>query len=260
MEAARVIRLEDIKNTIHNSPLGRLGSHLIWGIAAGLLFFLLFAKMVEDLLYQELGAFDTVVGDFIRSFVSSAVTNTAVTITQVGSATVEISLMLFVGGYLLFRLKHKWEAVVLFSSLAGGWLLNMVLKHAFQRTRPDIQHLIEVGGYSFPSGHAMISTAFYGMLGYLIWLSMRERAKPAWPVILLTLCLVFFIGVSRVYLGVHFPSDVVAGFAAGGLWLIACIMGLHSIKNTRANLKQKTPAHIEVQGQSLINKYKSYKY
>ncbi len=76
----------------------------------------------------------------------------------------------------------------------------------------------------------MISTAFYGMLGYLLWLSLRERSKTAWPVIVLTVCLVFFIGVSRVYLGVHFPSDVIAGFAAGGLWLIACIIGLHTIR------------------------------
>ncbi|MFA4886423.1 MAG: phosphatase PAP2 family protein, partial [Desulfotomaculaceae bacterium] len=227
---ARVIRLEGIKDSFQSSPLGKLGSYLIWGIAAGSLLLLVFAKLVEDLLYQELGALDTVVGDFIRSFASGGVTNAAVTITQVGSAFVEISLMLFVGGYLLFRLKHTWEAVVLFSSLVGGWLLNTVLKHAFQRTRPDIQHLIEVGGYSFPSGHAMISTAFYGMLGYLLWLSLRERSKPAWPVIVLTLCLVSSIGASRVYLGVHFPSDVIAGFAAGGVWLIACIIGLHTIR------------------------------
>ncbi len=225
-----MIRLEGIKESFHSSPLGKLGSHLIWGVAAGSLLLFVFAKFVEDLLCQELGVFDSVVGDFIRSFVSGGVTNMAVTITQVGSAFVEISLMMVVGGYLLFRLKHKWEAVVLSSSLAGGWLLNMVLKHAFQRTRPDIQHLIEVGGYSFPSGHAMISTAFYGMLGYLLWLSLRERSKTAWPVIVLTVCLVFFIGVSRVYLGVHFPSDVIAGFAAGGLWLIACIIGLHTIR------------------------------
>ncbi len=228
-----MIRLEVIKNSFHSSRLGKLGSHLIWGIAAGSLLIILFAKLVEDLLCQELGAFDTVVGDFIRSFASVGVTNAAVAITQVGSAFVEISLLLLVGGHLLYRLGKTWETVVLFSSLAGGWLLNTVLKHAFQRTRPDIQHLIEVGGYSFPSGHAMISTAFYGMLGYLLWLYLRERSMPAWPVIVLTMCLVFFIGVSRVYLGVHFPSDVIAGFAAGGVWLIACIIGLHAISNNK---------------------------
>ncbi len=129
-----MIRLEGIKESFHSSPLGKLGSHLIWGVAAGSLLLFVFAKFVEDLLCQELGVFDSVVGDFIRSFVSGGVTNMAVTITQVGSAFVEISLMMVVGGYLLFRLKHKWEAVVLSSSLAGGWLLNMVLKHAFQRT------------------------------------------------------------------------------------------------------------------------------
>lgn len=253
-----MIRLEEIKKSIHRSPLDKLGSHLIWVIAAGSLSFLLFIKMVEDLLYQELGVFDTVVGDFIRSFTSEGMTNVAVMVTQAGSAFVAISLMLSVGGYLLFHLKHTWETVVLFSSLAGGWLLNTMLKLAFHRTRPDIQPLIEVGGYSFPSGHAMISTAFYGMLVYLLWLNLRQRSKPTWPVMVLGLCLVFLIGASRVYLGVHFPSDVLAGFAAGSLWLTACILGLHLMKS--ASLKQKTPAPIEGQGQSSINKYRSYNH
>jgi len=229
-----VIRLEGLKNSLHSSPLGKLGSRLTWGIAACSLLLLVFAKLVEDLLYQELGLFDMVVGDFIRSFASSGATSAAVVITQAGSASVEISLMLLVGWYLLFRLKHKWEAVVLCGSLAGGWLLNTVLKHTFHRTRPDIQHLIEVGGYSFPSGHAMISTAFYGMLGYLLWLNLRERAKPAWPVVIITPCLIFFIGGSRVYLGVHFPSDVIAGFAAGGAWLAVCIIGLETIRKNKS--------------------------
>jgi len=105
-----------------------------------------------------------------------------------------------------------------------------VLKTAFQRARPDIQHLIAVGGYSFPSGHAMVATVFYGMLGYLIWLNLRERSKTAWIVPVLTALLIFSIGVSRIYLGVHFPSDVLAGFAAGGLWLTGCIVGLHAFR------------------------------
>lgn len=109
-------------------------------------------------------------------------------------------------------------------SLAGGWLLNTVLKEVFHRTRPDIEHLVAAGGYSFPSGHAMIATAFYGMLGYLIWLNLKRRDKPAWYVMVLTFILVVAIGTSRIYLGVHFPSDVIAGFAAGGVWLVACVL------------------------------------
>lgn len=222
------------KSPFFRSPLGKFGAHLAWGIAAGSLLLLLFAKLAEDLLYQELGTFDVVVGDFIRSFATERLTNLAVFITQLGSAFVEISLMFVVGGYLLFRLKHIWEATVLASSLVGGWLLNTVLKAVFHRTRPNIQHLVEAGGYSFPSGHAMIAAAFYGVLGYLLWLNLRERSKPSWYVIVLTVGLIIAIGISRVYLGVHFPSDVVAGFAAGGAWSVACIIALQSIRHYKS--------------------------
>ncbi len=232
-EGVRVIRPEKTKNYLHNSHVPKPGYRPVWVIAAGSLL-LVFAKLVEDLLCQELGVFDAVVGDYIRSFASSSLTSSAVVITQAGSAAAEIFLMILVGWYLMYRLKNKWEAIVLCGSLAGGWLLNTLLKNIFQRTRPDVLHLIEVGGYSFPSGHAMISTAFYGMLGYLLWLNLRERAKPAWPVAVITPCLIFFIGVSRVYLGVHFPSDVIAGFAAGGVWLAACITGLDLLRKYKS--------------------------
>ena len=118
--------------------------------------------------------------------------------------------------------------------LAGTWLLNNLLKTIFQRTRPDTLHLVAVGGFSFPSGHAMIATAFYGMLGYIMWSHLLHGSKPAWYVLLLTFCLVIAIGVSRVYLGVHYPSDVVAGFAAGGVCLLACVLTLRALRRSRS--------------------------
>lgn len=217
-------------NSFFRSPPGKFSIHLTWGIVAGVSLLLLFAKMVEDLLYHELGTFDTVVTQFIQSFAINELTRVAILITQIGSPSFDIIVMVIVGGYLLFRLKHTWEALVLAISLAGGGLLNYALKNIFHRARPDIQHLVNAGGYSFPSGHAMVSATFYGMLGYLIWLNLHERNKPSWYVIVVTSIFIAAIGVSRIYLGVHFPSDVVAGFAAGGVWLIACIVGLNTIR------------------------------
>ncbi|WP_052947880.1 phosphatase PAP2 family protein [Aneurinibacillus tyrosinisolvens] len=81
----------------------------------------------------------------------------------------------------------------------------------------------------------MISASFYGMLGYLLWLNLRERSKPSWYIIVVTLLLILAIGMSRIYLGVHFPSDVVAGFAAGGAWVAACIIALHAIRYYKGN-------------------------
>ncbi|MDF9408890.1 MAG: phosphatidylglycerophosphatase B [Pelotomaculum sp. PtaB.Bin013] len=214
----------------YHSLIEKFGKHLTWGIVASSLLLVLFANLAEDLLEQELGTFDASITNFVQSYATERLTSLAIVITQLGSAFVEITLLLVVGGYLIFRLKHIWETVALTSSLAGGWVLNILLKDIFHRSRPDIRHLVEAGGYSFPSGHAMVSAAFYGMLGYLLWMNLRERSKQSWYVIVLTCALILAIGISRIYLGVHFPSDVVAGFAAGGIWLAACIASLHTIR------------------------------
>lgn len=211
------------------NSLDILGANLTWGIIAGSLLLALFAKLARDLSGQELGEFDALVGGFIRSPACDGLDCLAVLVTNIGSATFEIGLFLITGGYLLYNLKQVWETSMLAVSLAGGWLLNVVLKEAFHRTRPDIQHLVSAGGYSFPSGHAMIATAFYGMLGYLIWINLRRNNKPSWYVMVLTFVLVVAIGTSRVYLGVHFPSDVIAGFAVGGVWLLACVLALGTV-------------------------------
>lgn len=212
------------------SPFIEFLADMVWGLVAGIFLLTVFAKLAEDLLEQELGTFDTVIGDFVRSFTTPGLTKVQIGISNLGSALVEISLFLVACGILIFYLHHYWEAVVLTANLTGAWVLNNALKFIFQRTRPDIQHLVEAGGYSFPSGHAMISAAFYGMLGYLFWLNLRERGRRVWYIPFIAGLVILSIGVSRIYLGVHFPSDVVAGFAAGGAWLIACIVGLHAIR------------------------------
>jgi hypothetical protein len=87
---------------------------------------------------QELGAFDTLVGGFIRSPAVGGLDRLAVFITQMGSAAFEIGLLLVIGGYFLFHLNHVVETVMLSVSLAGGWLLNVLLKEIFHRFPPDI--------------------------------------------------------------------------------------------------------------------------
>lgn len=215
---------------ILNFPLKRLGKALTIGGAFGIILLIIFSEFARGMLYMELENFDQFVGHFVRSFSSGRVTGAAVIITNLGSALAQIALALSVGGYLYYRLRNTKEAVILICNLSGSWLLNSMLKEIFKRSRPDIQHLVYAGGYSFPSGHAMVSASFYGMLGYLIWRNLRKRTKPSWYVIVLTVILIFLIGISRIYLGVHFASDVAAGFAAGGAWLIACIIALEGKK------------------------------
>lgn len=224
------IKKTEQRSFVWRTSPDRIGANLTWGIIAGSLLLALFAKLAQDLVGQELDAFDALVGGFIRSPAGGGLDRLAVFVTNVGSATFEIGLLLITGGYLLFNLKQVWETSLLAVSLAGGGFLNTVLKEVFHRARPDIQHLVSAGGYSFPSGHAMIATAFYGMLGYLIWLNLRRSNKPSWYVMVLVFVLVVAIGISRVYLGVHFPSDVIAGFAAGGMWLLACVLAIGAVR------------------------------
>lgn len=205
----------------------RLSRVLTLGALIGIFFLVLFGKLARGLLYHELENFDTVVGSYIRSFTSDRLTGIAIFITYMGSAAVQITLATAFVCYFVFKLKHNRDAAMLACNLTGAWILNSTLKYIFHRSRPDIQFLVKAGGYSFPSGHAMISASFYGMLGYLVWRSLRRKSKPSWYVILITVVLIILIGLSRIYLGVHFPSDVAAGFAAGTVWLTACIIGLH---------------------------------
>ena len=102
-------------------------------------------------------------------------------------------------------------------------MTSEVLKNVFQRTRPELAPLVPAPGYSFPSGHALMSAAFYGFLAYLLF---RHCPSPLlkWSLVSLLTLLVLAIGFSRVYLGVHYLSDVLAGFAAGGFLLSVTVL------------------------------------
>jgi len=221
-------------SSVFQNPLAKFSKSLLWGLLISVSLLALFAKLSEDLLYNELGMLDRIVGELIRGFATPSLTRVALVITNLGSAYIEIGLTVLVGAFLWFRLKHAWETLLLTISLSGAWLLNTILKGLFHRARPDIVHLANAGGYSFPSGHAMVAAAFYGVVGYLIWLNLRNRSKHSWYVPVFTLALILSIGISRIYLGVHFASDVIAGYAAGGVWAIACISGLNKIRNYKS--------------------------
>lgn len=118
--------------------------------------------------------------------------------------------------------KRWYDISALAICIAGAGLLSVLLKNAFHRMRPDSFFLVQENSFSFPSGHAMATMCFYGMLAFFL---MRE--VKSWPVRLLiatlTVILSLIIGISRIYLGVHYPTDVVAGYAVGFMWLTFCI-------------------------------------
>jgi len=128
-------------------------------------------------------------------------------------------LITFLGSFKFYRR----ESLILLACLLGSFILNSVLKVSFQRIRPLEFFLVIERGYSFPSAHAMVSLPFYGYLAYLYWRIIRKRS---YLISGLAIILILGIGFSRMYLGVHWFSDVLAGYIGGAIWLYACLAAL----------------------------------
>ena len=166
--------------------------------------------------------FDQKMIDVVRSFSSPIMDWFMIFITEIGSPVV-MGLLLVIGmTWIIVKHKNFFGMLGYMISVAGAGLLNLLLKGAFERERPNFNRIVEADGFSFPSGHSMGSMVFFGFLGYLV---IRSNCKPVTKIgwgILFSM-IILFIGISRIYLGVHFPSDVLAGYTAGIIWLILCI-------------------------------------
>jgi undecaprenyl-diphosphatase len=141
--------------------------------------------------------------------------------TAVGGIVVLTIVTLTVSGYLALQGKHR-VMVFLLASVIGGVVLSGVLKSSFDRPRPDlVPHLSHVSTSSFPSGHSMMSAVTYLTLGAIL---ARVQPRPVLKayVLLLAMLLTLAVGVSRVYVGVHWPTDVLAGWTAGATWALLC--------------------------------------
>lgn len=141
-------------------------------------------------------------------------------ITALGGVTVLSLITLLVVIYLVLRRSYRTAAFVT-CSILGGWALSSVLKLGIARPRPEVvQHLVEVNDLSFPSGHAMLSAITYLTLGALLSrLEERRTLRYFFPLVAVFLTLI--IGLSRIYLGVHYPTDVLGGWAAGTVFACA---------------------------------------
>ncbi|WP_407372011.1 phosphatase PAP2 family protein [Carnobacterium sp.] len=141
-------------------------------------------------------------------------------ITDLGGTFCILLLTVLVSLYFLGQKKDSKTAYwFIFNVALGAGLLNQLVKFLFQRTRPTIEHLILQDGYSFPSGHSMASLICYGGIAFLI-IQFTSKKWTKWVVGLLAALLIIIIGISRIYLGVHFPSDVIGGFCLAGSWLL----------------------------------------
>lgn len=175
--------------------------------------------ILEDVLEDEILKLDIYGYDLVSKFlISDFVTPIAKNITHLGGAIFLITLSLI----LLLIIKYKKIGILIWLNLGISVLLNQALKFIIQRPRPTEFRIINESGYSFPSGHSMISAAFYGFLIYLIYKNVKNKYLK-WSLITLLSLVILTIGISRIYLGVHYTSDVIAGFLISISYLIIFI-------------------------------------
>jgi undecaprenyl-diphosphatase len=152
--------------------------------------------------------------------------------TALGGVAVLLLVTLGVAGYLLMIRKYHAMWLVLVATL-GGLTVSTVLKEFFDRPRPDVDHYSHVYTSSFPSGHSMMSAVVYLTLGSLLTRLVPHRHLKIY-IILVALIVTGLVGVSRVYMGVHYPTDVLAGWAAGLVWAMLCWIAARQLQKRGA--------------------------
>jgi undecaprenyl-diphosphatase len=225
-------------------PRDRAELGLLVGSVAFLLLILSISRLASEVFEGDTQRFDKQILVSLRSAADPTtpigpawLTSAALDITALGSATVLGLVVLAIGGFLV--LQGTWRTglfVVLATS--GAWFINAALKQFFQRPRPDVvTHLRDVMTTSFPSGHALTSAVVYLTLGAL---SMRiaKRRITKFYCMGMAMLMTVLVGVSRVYLGVHYPTDVVAGWMIGLSWALLCWLVERSLER-RAGWKRE---------------------
>jgi undecaprenyl-diphosphatase len=214
-----------------------LGLHLTIGLAISLAGLWLFAAVTEDVIHHDpLTQFDVALLDWLRARATPGGYAVFKTISSLGSP-VTLTILALAAGFVLAA-RREWILLAgWLAAFAGGGLLDVVLKLVIRRPRPPgaaafLQHY----SWSFPSGHAMGSLIGYGMLAYVLTLLWIHHRSAQIAVVLGAALLIIAIGFSRLYLGVHYFSDVVGGYAAGVLWLSACISGIEVARRWRRNV------------------------
>lgn len=183
----------------------------------------MFVELTAKVKNELMGSFDQRATDFILSYRNAALTDYFVFVTDVGDVKGYL-VILIVSIILSYLLIKKWKYVAQITVvLLLATLSNMMLKRFIDRARPEIEHLVSVKTLSYPSGHAMSSMAFYGFLIYLVYKLGIHKIYKGLLILFLSI-LILSIGISRIYLGVHFPSDVAGGWIAGAIWVFFCIL------------------------------------
>ena len=197
--------------------------YLLIGLLAGAVVLTTGAFFARFLLVDWLRPFEEACLLTFKSWANPTLDRCMMALTWLAQGEITIPILLGVGGILIYR-HEAIAALILAIALSGSWLLNGIFKSFFRRQRPDLwESAKRPMDYSYPSGHAMSAISFYGLLATNLTASLNvPLAITASVAVALTLG----VGFSRMYLGVHWPTDVLSGWVAGAIWLVACLQGL----------------------------------
>jgi membrane-associated phospholipid phosphatase len=206
----------------------------------------IFIGVAEMVFRDNKSDFDQQAFKVLAGSVSDINTDVMQFFTFLGTHIFLIPANIILVAYFLFVKKHRWYSIKIPVVALSSLLLMFSLKYLFQRSRPLSPLVEHARGYSFPSGHALISFTFYGLLIYLTWLNVKN-VWLKWLIITGLALLIFVIGLSRVYLRVHYASDVIAGYCIGCMWLLLSLWILGKIekfsyKKVDPLVKEKTPS------------------
>jgi undecaprenyl-diphosphatase len=216
------------------SPEGYLGLHLTAGLIVVLLGGWWFGEIVEDVSGNAATRLlDERIIAWFQDRATPGLTRLAWIVTALGSI-VFITAGSIVTALVLLKRGFIYRFVAVVATMGGGSLLNILLKHFFQRQRPVLENpLVTLSSFGFPSGHTMGATLFYGLLALLI----AHSSRWAWSHRIFAFCsaalLVALVGVSRIYLGAHFLTDVLGAIALGLAWLAFCWTGIETVRRWR---------------------------
>ncbi|MBA2737399.1 MAG: phosphatase PAP2 family protein [Pyrinomonadaceae bacterium] len=216
-----------------------LGSLLFFGMLSAIVALFFFGWLSGEMLDGDTRRFDETVRAFVHGFAFPALTSLMQLASFLGS-TLFLVIFGVVTVIALYLRKHRRGAILFTITTIGATVLLVTLKLAFRRTRPEpFFDTILPASYSFPSGHSLAAFCFYGALAEIL----SGRTDKLWQQILVwisAVMMILLIGISRIYLGVHHPSDVVAGYAVGLIWVITIAIGdklVHAKDENVENIK-----------------------
>ncbi len=220
------------------SRVRKVSVEALAGLALAVLAVILFAWIAEEMMENDTAHFDAFVRAQAHALASPALTRAMQIVTLIGSP-IPVAILTVIAAAIFWYQGYLPRAVALGIAVAGAGVLEFALKLCFQRPRPIPYFDIPAPhSYSFPSGHALGAFCFYSMLAHEIN-SVAGRRRLHSVIWLIAVLMVILIGFSRIYLGVHYPSDVVAGYVAGAVWLIAMIFAEREFPKWRHRRRER---------------------